>query len=149
MTSDIPFDVILQIIGHLPMKKQFACSKLSRRFRQALTPKAWSTCVQRSITSSFSWIMYMILRFPEKPWDWAWLSRNPSVKMSDVLEHPEKPWNWAELSRNPGIKLSDVLEHPEKPWNWIYLSNNPGIKLSDVLEHPEKPWNWAGLSIKS
>jgi hypothetical protein len=88
-----------------------------------------------------------VLENIDKPWNWEGLSRNPSIKFTDVLENPDKPWNWHYLSDNPSIKFTYVLENIDKPWCWEYLSYNPSIKFTDVLENIDKPWSWAYLSL--
>ena len=84
--------------------------------------------------------------FPEKPWNWEKLSRNPNITMEFVSHHLDKPWIWKYLSSNPGIKMEDISQHMDKPWNWLYLSINPNITMEDVLNHPEIRWNWILLS---
>lgn len=41
----------------------------------------------------------ILLRFPEKHWNWT--SRNLNLTMEMIEEHPDKPWNWISISRNP------------------------------------------------
>ena len=49
-----------------------------------------------------------VLEYPNMPWDWGWLSKNPSITMKDIIAHPDKPWEWTELSANPRIFIEDV-----------------------------------------
>ncbi len=42
----------------------------------------------------------LILEFPDKPWDWDGLSRNPNITMKFVNSNPDKPWGWEWLSLN-------------------------------------------------
>jgi len=44
--------------------------------------------------------------FPNKPWDYIWLSKNPNITFQDVLENPELPWNYDTLSKNPNITMA-------------------------------------------
>jgi hypothetical protein len=69
-----------------------------------------------------------------------------SIMMKDVLAYPEKPWNWRWISSNSGITMRDVLAHPGKPWNWELISGKPDIVMGDILSYPEKPWDWNELS---
>lgn len=55
---------------------------------------------------------------------------------------PDKPWNWHRVSRNPGITVHFVNNYPDFPWDWIGLSSNPNITLEYIESHPEKAWNW-------
>ena len=117
-------------------------------------------------------LIKLLQRFPNKPWNWHYLSRNPNltiediklcphphgnwkpyylsanpnITMRDVLVHPADQWDWYELSQNPGITMKDVDKYPKMPWNWHALSMNPSITMKDVLAHQNKPWNWGFLS---
>jgi hypothetical protein len=45
------------------------------------------------------------------------------MRLIDLINmFPDKPWNWKSLSRNPNITMKDVINHPDKPWNWKILS---------------------------
>lgn len=62
---------------------------------------------------------------PDKPRDWAALSKNPNITMKDVLAHPDKNWNWASLSSNPNIFLKifiSNISHYSSMMNHIVLS---------------------------
>src|SRR4051812_45453863 len=59
----------------------------------------------------------LLQKFPEKPWDWKWLSANPNITFDYVRKHPEKPWDWEWLSGNPNITFDIVLAYPDKPWS--------------------------------
>ena len=83
----------------------------------------------------------LIHEYPEKPWNWCLLSRNPNITMQIVLDYPEKPWNWYLLSYNPNITMQNVIDYPENPWNWQGLSNNPNITMQNVIDYPEKEWD--------
>jgi hypothetical protein len=64
-----------------------------------------------------------------------------------LLKYPDKPWSYGYLSFNPNITIEDMLRYPDKPWNWDYLSMNPNITMSDVEKYPDKPWDYEGLSM--
>ena len=36
----------------------------------------------------------MIEKYPEKSWNWGWMSQNPNVTMEIIEKHSEKPWSW-------------------------------------------------------
>lgn len=59
----------------------------------------------------------LINAYPNKPWNWTILSRNPNITMDDVLARPDKAWNWGSLSLNPNITIKIVLEHSTRSWN--------------------------------
>lgn len=39
----------------------------------------------------------LIIKFPNKHWDWRYISRNPNIT---IEENPDKPWDWKNISRN-------------------------------------------------
>ena len=67
---------------------------------------------------------------PPLPWNWNYLSSNPSITMRDVLENPDKPWNWRQISANPSITLSDIFKNKEKAWDWKAISRYSRLKES-------------------
>ena len=70
------------------------------------------------------------------------------MKLIDlVLKFPDKSWNWYQLSCNPNITFQNVLDHPDLPWAWYWLSENPNITFQNILDHPDLPWDWCNLSI--
>ena len=36
----------------------------------------------------------LLLKFPDKPWNWDYISCNPNITMEMIEAHPNKPWNW-------------------------------------------------------
>ncbi len=38
--------------------------------------------------------------YPDKPWDYGWLSDNPNITWEIVQNHPDKEWSYWRLSRN-------------------------------------------------
>ena len=35
----------------------------------------------------------MIEKYPDKPWNWEWISRNPNLSMEMIEKYPDKPWD--------------------------------------------------------
>src|SRR5208337_2362322 len=46
-------------------------------------------------------LLTLLKLFPNKNWDWAWLSGNPNITFEIVKDNPDKNWDWACLSSNP------------------------------------------------
>ncbi len=44
--------------------------------------------------------MSFINKYPNKPWDWGYISYNPNLTMEFIEKHPNKPWNWVSISCN-------------------------------------------------
>lgn len=46
----------------------------------------------------------------DKPWNWYYVSMNPSITWKFVFDNLDKPWQWAELSLNTfGRQLPDPI----------------------------------------
>ena len=59
------------------------------------------------------------------------VSMNPNITMEIIEKYPEKPWNWDWISCNPNITMEIIEKHPEKPWNLshVQISCNPNITM--------------------
>jgi hypothetical protein len=42
----------------------------------------------------------LLLKYPDKPWDWDSISWNPNITMEFIDKYPNKPWNWGGISYN-------------------------------------------------
>ena len=42
-------------------------------------------------------LVKLLLNFPNKPWEWRWISENPNITMDTIQKYPDKPWDWASL----------------------------------------------------
>ena len=69
------------------------------------------------------------------------------ITMQDILKNPDKPWDWEWISSNPVITMQDVLDHPDKPWNWCCIGENPNITMQYILDHSDKPWDLDGILL--
>ena len=88
----------------------------------------------------------LIIRFPEKDWNWYHLSRNASISMQFISKHERYPWEWNAVSSNPNLKIGYVIANLNKKWDWGSISQNPGIFPEDIDRHPNLPWEWRYIS---
>ena len=42
----------------------------------------------------------LINKYPEKTWEFCYLSCNPMITFEDILNNPDKPWSWSVLASN-------------------------------------------------
>jgi len=91
-------------------------------------------------------LWYLILKYPEKLWDWRTISENPNITWDIIQENQTKPWNWDWISCNPNITWDIIQENPTKPWDWGLISRNPNITWDIIQSNPTKPWNWDWIS---
>lgn len=73
--------------------------------------------------------------FPDKPWDWKQISKNPNINMNFVRKHPEFPWDWNILGRNPNITCDFIKGFIDKPWNLVELSYNKNISTASTSKY--------------
>lgn len=62
-----------------------------------------------------------VVKYEKKAdWDWEALANNPSIRFSFdyIKKHPDKPWNWALLSRRDDLSSDVVSDNVDKPWDW-------------------------------
>ena len=72
---------------------------------------------------------------PDKPWNYAWLSKNPNITWDIVEANPDKSWCFDALSRNPNITWKIVEENLDKPWNYgILFETIKTMQLGYVLK---------------
>ena len=88
------------------------------------TQKYFGKCNQKTEYNDVLMLLYL---FPNKKWNYRWLSINPNITWDIVKNTLEKKWDWYELSRNPNITWGIVKNNPEKPWSYYGLSLNPNI----------------------
>ena len=58
--------------------------------------------------------------------------------MDIVEKYPDKPWNWKWLSENSNFTLEIIQKNIGKPWNWYWLSKNPNISIKFIERHIDK-----------
>ena len=52
------------------------------------------------------------------------VSANPNITMEMIEKYPNKDWNWSYLSWNRNITMEFIEKYPSKPWDWDYISWN-------------------------
>ena len=83
--------------------------------------------------------MEIIEKYPNKPWDWNSISRNPNITMMMIEKYPNKPWNWECISMNPNLTIEMIEKYPNKNWDWVDISNNPNITYYSITNQSHKP----------
>jgi hypothetical protein len=91
--------------------------------------------------------MEMVERYPDKPWYWHEISKNPNLTFDFIEKYPDKDWDWTRISRHHNLNMEFVKSHPDKSWNWDYISYNQNLTMEIIQAHPDKPWNWDRISL--
>src|ERR1700678_205920 len=82
--------------------------------------------------------IYILLElYPNKSWNYYYLSQNPNITWDIVQNNLSKLWNYEYLSQNPNITWDIVKANPDKPWSYYILSKNPNITWDIVKSNPE------------
>ena len=66
----------------------------------------------------------LLEKYPNKPWDWYFISHNPNITIEMIEKYPENPWIWESISQNSNLTIEMIEKHPDKPWNWAWISFN-------------------------
>jgi len=69
------------------------------------------------------------------------LSKNKSIKWSDIIKHPEIDWNFKDLSLNKNITFDIVLNNLDKKWCFHRLSSNPNINIDIINNYNQFNWS--------
>ena len=92
------------------------------------------------LESMVNHLLKLLELYPNKPWNWYWLSSNPNITWDIVKQNPHKMWYWNGLSQNPNITCDIVHKNPDKPWNWEYLNYNTfNLNTFNYQKKPKLP----------
>ena len=80
----------------------------------------------------------LLEKYPNKPWGWDGISRNPNITMEFIEKYPNKPWDWGGISMNPNITMEIFEKNPNKPWDWSRISRNPNITMEFIEKKLDK-----------
>ena len=81
----------------------------------------------------------VIRRFPNKNWNWDFLShRNSLINACFVCEFINKPWNFKAISQNSDIDLSLFDRFPDKDWEWHFIAGRHDITPEFIERHIDK-----------
>lgn len=80
--------------------------------------------------------------YPDKPWNWYDVSKNPNITWEYIMNNPDKLWNWYGISGNPNITWEIVQNNLNKPWDWSFLSKNKNITWEIIQKNPTQTWSW-------
>ncbi len=55
----------------------------------------------------FNWLLYLILKYPNKNWNWEGLSNNPNITWETIYNDPNQPWDWFVLSKKEYLRKNN------------------------------------------
>ena len=63
---------------------------------------------------------------------------NHNLTMEILETYPNKPWEWDYISANPNITMEIIEKYPNKPWSWVHISCNPNITMEFIEKYIDK-----------
>ena len=88
----------------------------------------------------------LIELYPDKSWNWDFISGNPNITWKIIQDNPYKDWDWIWISENPNITWEIIKNNPDKDWDWGCISINPNITWEIIQDNPDKDWDWGYIS---
>ncbi len=156
--SSLPLEVLVHMALQMDIPEVLAFCQLSKRIDRKVCRRRyfWKLLLQKDNldippeliykNGKFNWLLYFLLKYPEKNWNWSGISSNPNITLEIIQAYPDKPWNWFGLSTNSNITFDIVKANPNLPWDWFGLSENPNITWETIYHNLDKNWNWSALS---
>lgn len=126
---------------------------------------------------SYSELEKIILSYPNKNWDFKWLSSNPNISLKFIDENPQFDWNYGYLSQHPKLTPEFIERHKinnseNNKWDLYILASNLNLSIEYIFDNIEfkyhrslniscnhtvtvefikkrfyYPWNWNGLTM--
>ncbi len=109
---------------------------------------------------------YLLLKYPNKPWNWKRLSQNPAISFEFIKTHLDKPWHYNYFCRHPQVPLGFIEKHYpylRREWfrkrpnvdmafiqrysddipnmDWWTISGSRLISMDDIVTHSDLPWS--------
>ena len=159
----LPKEIYALIVAYLSSGKTVeSWSKVNRHFKSLITREIedmhtnhlW-TLIKLFPNKSWDWswisanlnITWKIIRDnPGKRWTWDYISMNPNITWDIIRDNPDEEWDWEGISRNPNITWEIIRDNPDEDWDWYEISKNPKIRWEIIRDNPDKPWNWYWIS---
>ena len=159
--STLPLEILVNIALQMTIPEVLFFGSLSKRIHRKVCQRKyfWILLLSKENLNispqliykngKFNWLLYFLLKYPEKDWNWWVLSKNPNITWEIVQANPHRKWNWYRLSANPNIALEIVQANSHRKWNWYRLSANPNNTWEIIYNNPNEPWEWSELSDKN
>jgi len=75
-----------------------------------------------------------IEKYLDKPWDFRYISQNPTLTMDFVEKYPDLPWNWNYISMNEFKKHPRLIKKKQKELE---------EKSARVIQKKMMHWLWS------
>lgn len=96
----------------------------------------------------YSELEKILLSFPNKNWDFKYLSMNPNISLQFIENNPQFQWNYYYVSEHPKLTPEFITKNKDKRWNLIQLASNKNLSIEYILNNIE-PKYWSKTKISS
>jgi hypothetical protein len=130
------------------------------KFKSAMLPPEIWTQVAEFIENGRDWksFIFTCRMFYDMHGE-PMLLKHANPLWSLILRHPDKPWNWSSVSMSPWTTFEIVSKYPRFPWQWQALMTHlvfPENFLSEAIEfmktfpiHDENDYQTNLIAIKA
>lgn len=90
-----------------------------------------------------------IMRHSELPWNYVFVSENPTLTIKIVKNRLHLKWNWPAISKNDNITKIDIQKNENLPFDWQNVAQNKNIDIKFVCKYINHFYNsdcWINLS---
>ena len=100
-------------------------------------------------------LIYLIRKYPDKGWNFSYISENPSISLKDINDNIDLPWNFENVFNTwgsgivgrPDLTFEFVWKHKDK-WSDIAIRTiSKHMNINIIESHPEFSWNYIGISL--
>ena len=100
----------------------------------------------------YSELEKILLAYPNKDWDFRWLSMNPNISLTFIESNPQFSWNYYFISSHPKLTVEFIKKNINihskiNKWNMKKLASNKYLSIEYILnEIDPKYWSMSKLS---
>ncbi len=146
--SDLPVEILVNIALQMSISDVLSFGRVSKKIHKKIheKPYFWKLLLpdipEKLIYQKrkFNWLLYMIIKFPEKSWNWYGVSKNPNITWEIIQQYPNWQWDWYALSKNSNITWEIIQNNLDQPWDWDAIAINKNITEEIIVQNTD--WNF-------
>lgn len=95
----------------------------------------------------YSELEKILLYYPNKNWDFKYLSKNPNISLEFIENNSQFQWNYYYVSEHPRLTPEFIIKHADKKWNMVQLASNKYLSIEYILDKINpKYWSKSKIS---
>ena len=98
--SELPREVLIHIALQMDIPEVLSFCRLSQRIKRKVCdqPYFWKLLLKIPgellyKDGKFNWLLYFLLKYPNKNWSWDSVSYNSNITWEIVQKYPNLPWS--------------------------------------------------------